>query len=192
MNLVARDAEVRQLGLPAARRSTSGPRRSRRRRYDMGITSQAQRLPGREPRRPDATASRRWRWPTPTRRSPPAAGATGRSRSRRSRFPDGKVDNLGKPRRTRRSPTASTPRRRRSSSRTSRAAPARARRSAARPPARPARPTTTPTRGSSATRRSLSTVGLGRLSRTRASMNPPTTPTRRRRHVPGADLGRST
>ena len=69
-----------------------GPRQVTQTAYDMGITTQPRRLPGRGPRRPDASASRRWRWPTPTRRSPTAAGATGRSRSRRSSFPDGHVD----------------------------------------------------------------------------------------------------
>ena len=46
------------------------------------------------PRRSAASrsASRRSRWPTPTRRSPTAATATARRRSRKIEFPDGHVD----------------------------------------------------------------------------------------------------
>ena len=57
----------------------------------------------------------------------------------------------------------------------------RARRSAARPPARPARPTTSPTPGSSASRRTWSTVGLGRLPERRADARSAPGASRRRR-----------
>ena len=62
-------------------RSTSAPTRSSR---PPGTWASAPSSTATRQRRWAAsrTASRRWRWPTPTRRSPPAAIATGRRRSR--------------------------------------------------------------------------------------------------------------
>ena len=50
-----------------------GPDKVKQAAWDLGHPLQAQRLSGRDARRPRPTASRRSRWPTPTRRSPPAA-----------------------------------------------------------------------------------------------------------------------
>ena len=96
----ARDAALRQHRLRAAR-PRPRPEERRRHRQGDGHHDQARRLSGRGPRRPDSAASRRSRWRTPTRRSPPAASATSRSRSSESKFPDGDVEDLGKPKRER-------------------------------------------------------------------------------------------
>ncbi len=124
---------VRQHRLRPARRR---PRRDERHQmaYAMGVTTHLNSYRGRGARRPDATASRRSRWRTSTRRSTTAAGATSRSRSRKVVFPDGHVDSeLGRaaPRQvlSTRGERWSRPR---SSSTTSSTAPRRARRSAAR------------------------------------------------------------
>ena len=80
------DAAVRQLGLHPARarpRPRQGGRHGGRHGHQAPRTCTAIR-----PSRSAAsrTASRRWRWPPRTRRSPPAATATGRPRSPRSTF----------------------------------------------------------------------------------------------------------
>ena len=74
---------------------------------------------------------------------------------RKVTFPDGHVDNLGKPRKHRAFSDGVTYEATKILEQNVKAAPASRtrRRSAARPPARPARPTTSPTRGSSASRR---------------------------------------
>ena len=162
-----RDAEVRQLGLHAARPRRRPARRSRRPR-GRWASSPSSTATRRRSSAASRTASRRWRWPTPTRRSPRAACATSRSRSRRSRSPTGTPRTSASRAGTARSRTASPRRRRTSWSRTSRAARARRRTSAAPRRARPARPTTTPTRGSWATRRT-SRPRCGSASRTAAS-----------------------
>ena len=72
-------------------RSTSAPTRSSRprARWASRPSSTATR---RRRWAASSTACRRSRWPTPTRRSPPAATATGRARSRKVTFPDGKSE----------------------------------------------------------------------------------------------------
>ena len=67
-------------------RSTSAPTRSSRRRATWASRRRSTAI---RPRRSAAsrTASRRWRWRRPTRRSPPAATALGRRRSRKIELP---------------------------------------------------------------------------------------------------------
>ena len=82
----AGDAVLGQHRLHAAR---ARPRAARGQadRLRHGHQDAPRRLPGGVARRPHASASRRWRWPTRSRRSPPAATATARPRSRRSPSP---------------------------------------------------------------------------------------------------------
>ena len=96
----ARDAEVRQHRVRAARPRPRARRASptRPRRWASRRSSTATRPRGWAASR---AASRRSRWRTPTRRSRPAASATSRSRSQRVTFPDGEVEDLGKPKRER-------------------------------------------------------------------------------------------
>ena len=107
MNLVTRDAAVRQHRLRAAR-PRPRPRAVRQDRHDMGITTPARRLPGRGPRRPDARRlaardGRRLR-DDRLRRLPQQADRD----HARSTFPDGHVDDLGKPERAHASSTTAS------------------------------------------------------------------------------------
>ena len=152
-NLVAGDDVVRQHRLhpPRAR-----PRAEVRR--DDGARSSASRRSCRaiRPRRSAAcaTAARRWRWPTPTRRSPPAAGATSPRRSPRCASPTARSTTSASPQRVKVFDSAAMYEVTKilRGEHQGRHRQARAR-SAAPPAARPARPTTTRTPGSSATRR---------------------------------------
>ena len=161
MNLVTGDAAVRQLGLRAARprpRPGEGAKTAR----DMGITSPLDGYPA-EALGGLTTASRRWRWRAPTRRSPTAATATGPIAITQGRLPR-------RPRRRPRQADAATKvfadgvtyEATKILEENIQGGTGTRRRSAARRPARPARPTTSPTPGSSASRRACHR-GLGRL-----------------------------
>ena len=85
------DAALGQLGLHPAR-ARRRARQGQAGRVGPRHPLQAQRLPGRDARRPRPTASRRWRWPTPTRRSPPAAMRNRPTAITRVTFPDGRKE----------------------------------------------------------------------------------------------------
>ena len=86
--------------------STSGRRASRARRSRWGSRPSST---GSRPRGSAAcgSASRRWRWPTPTRPSPPAASTSNPVAIERVVFPDGHVERA----RASRDPRAGSPRR---------------------------------------------------------------------------------
>ena len=193
MNLVTRDAEVRQLGLPAAR-PRRRPRRGQGGRAGHGdhVASStaypAEILGGLEDGVLAAGDGQRLRDDRLRRHAQPR-----RSRSTKVVFPDGHDgEPFGKQARARAfedGVTAKATRHPRAEHH--RAAPARARTSAARRPARPARPTTTPTRGSSASRRtSRPSVWVGFPKQPHRDVPADDADLGGRRHVPGADLGR--
>ncbi len=63
--------------------------------YEMGVKTHLLELPRGSARRAAHSGSRRWKWPTSTRRSPTAATATRRSRSPRSCSPTARSTKTG-------------------------------------------------------------------------------------------------
>ena len=194
MSLDAGDAEAPTTRSTSSSRSTSARRRSSRPRVRHGHQDAPRRLPGRVARRPDdrrlaARDGRRLRDDRLRRLPQPARPRSPRSRSRTatSELPRA----LARVKRTKVFSDGVTSRRRRSSRRTSRAAPARARRSAARRPARPARPTTfTDAWFVGFTPRLATAVWVGYPNGADRDERPVPRRPGRRRHVPGRDLGR--